>query len=130
MTNFTLTNQLREFKTNRFEEKIEKLSQDLNSKVSLINANKLQFEKESNTFKNTIKQLNNEISELKSSKDVVAKSLKVRENEISEMKVRIKGIYDKNEKDRNKAKALFRRMFKSDSKQTSPADQKALDAII
>ena len=113
-----------------FEKKIEKLTQELNSKLNLINANKLQHEKESNIFKSTIKQLNNEINELKTNKDIANKNIKIKENEINELKVRMKGIQEKNEKDRNKAKVLFRRMFKSDSKQTSPADQKALDAII
>jgi len=92
MTNFNLANQLREVKTNRFEDKIEKLTQELNSKSNTINANKLQHEKESSMFKSTVKQLNNEINELKSSKDIATKNIKIKENEINELKVRMKGI--------------------------------------
>jgi len=92
MSNFNLVNQLREVKTKCFDEKIEKLTQELNSKSNTINANKLLHEKESNMFKSTIKQLNNEINELKSNKDIATKNIKIKENELNELKVRMKGI--------------------------------------
>lgn len=56
--------------------------------------------------------------------------MKSKENEISELKKKIKGIYDKNEKDREKAKLLFKRMHKKEFKTSSTSDQKALDAIM
>lgn len=130
MKNFSLSNQLREWKAQRLDEKVVRLTAEVESKASSLQSLKIQLENEAIKFKTSSKQMQSEIAELKTSRDTTSKNLKQKDNEISDLKKRIVGIYEKNEKDRNKAKSLFRRMFKQDAKSTSPADQKALDAIL
>jgi len=90
----------------------------------------LQLEKETQKNKNNTKQLAANLSELKNHLEVSKSQMKSKEIEISELKKKIKGIYDKNEKDREKAKLLFKRMHKKEFKTSSTSDQKALDAIM
>eukprot|EP00341_Mesodinium_pulex_P016487 CAMPEP_0116911132 /NCGR_PEP_ID=MMETSP0467-20121206/15297_1 /TAXON_ID=283647 /ORGANISM="Mesodinium pulex, Strain SPMC105" /LENGTH=106 /DNA_ID=CAMNT_0004586839 /DNA_START=243 /DNA_END=563 /DNA_ORIENTATION=+ len=106
------------------------MAKDLHNKCSMIEELKLKLDKSKQKHKSEIKQYQSEISEFKTTKDTNNKHINNKNNEIEDLKKKIKNIFDKNEKDRLKAKKLFSRMFKADPKQTSQADQKALDAII
>lgn len=90
--NNNLTNQLKNLQSKNYEDKLEKLNEDVISKNNQLNILKIQIEKESNKNKNNIKQLNATINEMKSNLDVSKSQIKSKENEISDLKKKLKSI--------------------------------------